>query len=530
MKRVRRMHKRTLLLTFGSLALLSASLFYLSISSPAVASCGEKLGPATVSEFNLPSLHFGGVTKFRLLGDKFPNGITALPDGSVWFGEQNVPALAHLYPDGKLLEYAWPISYSPSTTSIWGVVQWNGRIWASDALGGQIVGLDPSTATVYAVKLSEISAFPYTITVGPDGALWFTELFASKLGRIDPQCRLKEFAITSNFGGTPTQIWFKNGTSGYYVDAGNASSGLGTLLSFDPNHFSPQPIYGAYNLRAPSSLVLNSDGIWVAQHATSALAFYDFKADKWVLYPTSPISYAATSLPYFVAANGSQVWFNEHYANHMATINAEHSLLTEYSLSDPPANKTIRIDNALTFSLGNGKAWFTEVTANYVGYVDTSYRPTFTISSAGSPNIDLKPGSNVTLAFTVAGESHSPITVQFADTENITERPQNILVTANVTEIQSLNGTETLLVRVAASKALQLGDYTILVTLTDGLENQGAYVKLHVVSQGVIGSVPVALSFNVVRNVALRVACWHVPEEEHTNPLSDYEDGNQGSN
>jgi virginiamycin B lyase len=475
------MRRRALLLAFGFMVLLSASLFYLSFVP--FSSCGKMVGQAKITKFDLLDQHFDGVTKFRLPSDKFPNGITTISDGSVWFGEQNVPGLAHLYSNGTMLEYAWPFTYSPSTTSIWGVVQWNGRIWASDALGSQIVGLDPFTAAVYAVKLSEAAAFPYTITVGPDGALWFTELFVSKIGRIDSQCRLEEFALPQNFGGTPTQIGFENDTSGYYLDGGNVSTGLGTLLSFNPNQFSPQPIDGTFNLRAPSSLMVGSDGIWVAQHASSTVAYYSFRADDWVFYPTSPISYEDTTLPYFVATNGSQVWFNEHYANHMAVIDTEHSLLTEYSLSNPPASRIIGIDNALTFSLGGGKAWFTELTANYVGYVDASYKPTYKISQANSSSLKLKPGGNANLTFTVSGESHSPIMVLFADTENVTGRPQRILMTANVTEIQSLNGRETVLVNVTADRSLQIGDYTILVTFTDGLVNQGVYLKLHVTSQ-----------------------------------------------
>ena len=474
------MRRRTLLFIFGIVLLLSASLLYPSFMP---FSCGEMVGQAKITRFNLLSQNFDAVTKFRLPGDKFPNGITAISDGSVWFGEQNVPGLAHLYSNGTMLEYAWPFTYSPSTTSIWGVVQWNGRIWASDALGGQIVGLDPFTAAVYAVKLTEEAAFPYTITVGPDGALWFTELFVSKVGRIDANCKLEEFALPQNFGGTPTQIGFENDTSGYYLDGGNVSTGLGTLLSFNPKQFSPQPIDGAFNLRAPSSLMVGSDGIWVAQHASSAVAYFSFRAHDWVFYPTSPISYEETTLPYFVAANGSQVWFNEHYANHMAVIDTEHSLLTEYSLSDPPASRIIGIDNALTFSLSGGKVWFTELTANYIGYVDASYRPTYKISQASSSSIKLKPGGSANVTFTVSGESRSPITILFADTENDAGRPQRILMTANVTEIPSLNDRETVLVNVTADRSLQIGDYTLLVTFTDGLVNQGAYVRLQVASQ-----------------------------------------------
>ncbi|MGP8069297.1 MAG: hypothetical protein ACLP5V_05360, partial [Candidatus Bathyarchaeia archaeon] len=176
--------KRTVY-AIGFAALLSASLLYVGFVFTAVPSCGTKLGAATVSHFKLPSAHFNGVTKFRLPADDFPNGIAVASDGSVWFGEQNLPGIAHLFENGTMVEYAWPINYSPSITLIWGIAQWNGRVWASDALGAQIISLDPTTAIVYAIKLSNPNAFPYTITIGMDDALWFTELYGSSLGRID---------------------------------------------------------------------------------------------------------------------------------------------------------------------------------------------------------------------------------------------------------------------------------------------------------------------------------------------------------
>jgi hypothetical protein len=241
-------------------ALLSASLLYAAFVFTHATSCGTKLGPAGISEFKLPSVHFNGVTKFRLPDEEFPNGIAVASDGSVWFGEQNVPGIAHLFENGTMVEYAWPINYSPSTTSIWGVAEWNGRIWASDALGAQIISLDPTTASVYAIKLSNPSAFPYTLTVGMDNTLWFTELYGSNLGRIDAKCTLKEYPIPTNLGGTPTQIEFENSTFGYYVDAGNATSGLGQVLSFNTKQFAPEPFGGSFRPQAASSLALVPSG------------------------------------------------------------------------------------------------------------------------------------------------------------------------------------------------------------------------------------------------------------------------------
>jgi len=465
----------------GFAVLLSVSTLYVAFLFTAAPSCGTELGHAIVSQFKLASLHFNGVTKFRLPDEEFPNGITVASDGSVWFGEQNVPGVGHLFENGTMVQYAWPINYSPSTTAIWGVAQWNGRIWASDALGAQIISLDPTTATVYGIKLSNPNAFPYTLTVGMDNALWFTELYGSNLGRIDPKCALKEYPIPSNLGGTPTQIEFENNTFGYYVDAGNATSGLGQVLSFSTTQFTPQPLGRDFRPLAASSLALVPDGLWVAQHASSNLAYYDFNSHVWSQYPTTPVSYVETTLPYFVASNGSLVWFNEHYANRMAVIDTTRGLLTEYSLSNPPANKTTQIDNALTFALGKDKVWFTELTANYVGYIDATYRPHFSISgSIEDQSLELRPGDNATLNFTISGFSTRPLSLEFADTENLTSRPNRIMMSANVAEIKLLNNQTTIAITVKAGSTLSPGDYILLVSVTDGSTNRGIYVRLRI--------------------------------------------------
>jgi virginiamycin B lyase len=380
-----------------------------------------------------------------------------------------------------MIEYAWPLSYSPSTTAIWGVADWKGRIWASDALGGQIINLNPATSAVTAVKLANIGAFPYTITVGPDDALWFTELFGSKLGRIDAQCKLTEYAVPKNFGGTPTQIEFQNSTWGYYADVGNATSAVSEILSFNIKQFAPQPIGGTFRPVAASSLALTSDGLWVAQHASSNLAFYNFQTHSWSLFPTTLVSYVETTLPYFVAGNGSLVWFNEHYANRIGVIDATRGLLTEYSLSNPPANKTSQIDNALTFSLGGSKVWFTELTANYVGYVDATQKPTFSVFSANQ-RFKVNAGGNISVSFVATGFSTGPLRIHLADSENYTSLPFRITMQSNDAEISSLNGKNVINATIRTDPRLASGTYTLLITLSDGLINQGVYVWLQVVN------------------------------------------------
>src|SRR5438876_9419388 len=63
----------------------------------------------------LQTATFGAVTKFQLSSPgRAPNAITVAPDGSVWFGEQGIPGVGHLYPNGTLVEYRWPGNYNSS--------------------------------------------------------------------------------------------------------------------------------------------------------------------------------------------------------------------------------------------------------------------------------------------------------------------------------------------------------------------------------------------------------------------------------
>jgi virginiamycin B lyase len=56
---------------------------------------------------------------------------------------------------------------------------------------------------------------PYAITTGPDGALWFTESAADRIGRITPDGGITEFALPDRAGrphaitpGGDGRLWF----------------------------------------------------------------------------------------------------------------------------------------------------------------------------------------------------------------------------------------------------------------------------------------------------------------------------------
>ena len=78
-----------------------------------------------------------------------PKGITAGPDGALWFTEYNTNKIGRISTGGAITEYSVPT----------------------------------------------VASCPYSITAGPDGALWFTEFHANKIGRITTAGAISEFAV-----------------------------------------------------------------------------------------------------------------------------------------------------------------------------------------------------------------------------------------------------------------------------------------------------------------------------------------------
>jgi len=488
-------------LAISLLVLLSfAGVFAIFRSAPA-SGCPSFLGSPVVKS-ELASRSFGAVTTFALPApERWPNGIAVSPDGSVWFAEEAVPALAHLYVTNRtLVEYSFPGTYPQKSTAgfgcadktdIWGVALWDGRVWATDSAQNRLVGLSPANDTFKVVSLAASDSLPYTLTPGPDNALWFTQIQSGQIGTLFANGTVVEHSVqvsehlnnntaSVNVPGVPAQIVFANSSIGYYVDASPLISGS-AVFAFNPGHFSPQAVGAAsLTLSDPDSISLGNGGIWLAQHGDSSLAFNSLENGSWTVYPTSSVGYIGTTLPYFVRTNGSLVWFNEHFGNRMAALDFSDRTLTEYSLSDPAASNMSQIDNALTFALGGGRAWFTESTSDAIGYVDASYRPAFSISAYGNSTLSIQRGGSSSLQVGLRGNSSSPISIQFSDSGSAAQVGTNIMMQTDKSEIGSFAGNQSVSVTVDVALGTAPGRYTLLITATDGLISQSAYVEVSV--------------------------------------------------
>ncbi len=451
------------------------------------------LGGAKEVRSTLTHTNITAITEWQLPEPlRYANAVTTAPDGSVWFGEEAVPGVAHLFPsNGTLVEYAWPGTVGtlqgscPFKASIWGIALWKGLVWATDGDGNAIVGLNPVNDSFVVLTLPRPNSSPYTLTVGPDGALWFTALTQTAfIGRVSPSLNVSMYPVLSHTAEVPSEFDFVNSSFSYYSALDPYEPNMSGVYSFDPQDVAggilPTRVGGNVTLYEMTSVSASQDTVWVVQHYTSDLWGYDLESHEWTVYPTSTENYTGVTLPYFVSASGGVVWFNEHYGNKIAELKpAPVGTLTEYSEVDPPVNNGTQIQNDLTIATAPDGLWFTSTTGNYLGFANGSYVPSFAIAVQESNTLTLVRGEGVSLTLSVSGTWTQPLKVQFSDSENLTSVPQEMSIVPDLGTLPQ--GQHSFQVNISTGLTMEPGSYVVGVTVTDGLVYRTAYVFVTVV-------------------------------------------------
>jgi virginiamycin B lyase len=136
-----------------------------------------------------------------------PQGITAGPDGALWFTEECGNRIGRITLDGQITEYPVPTVDSHPLGITAGP---DGALWFVEKQAEKI-GRITTTGQFTEFKLS-LGTGPQRITVGPDGALWFSELRANKIGRITTDGVYTEYPAPSGPVGITTgpdgALWF----------------------------------------------------------------------------------------------------------------------------------------------------------------------------------------------------------------------------------------------------------------------------------------------------------------------------------
>ena len=109
-----------------------------------------------------------------------PYGITAGPDGALWFTMVHHGRIGRITPAGDATSYQLePASSGPSIITAGP----DEALWFTEFRSHRI-GRITTTGNITSFPLPTPDAGPFGIIAGPDDALWFTEANADRIGRI----------------------------------------------------------------------------------------------------------------------------------------------------------------------------------------------------------------------------------------------------------------------------------------------------------------------------------------------------------
>jgi streptogramin lyase len=308
--------------------------------------------PLLLEQLENRCLLAGSITEFTIpTAASAPEGITAGPDGNLWFTETAGNKIGRISPAGSLTEFTVPTPNSSPQDITAGA---DGNVWFTEGQGNKIGRISPTGAFAEFNVPTDMSA-PQGIALAPDGSLWFTESQTDKIGRITPVGAINE--ITNLVSGSqPAEITFLGGTVGNFFFTEPGSNRIGQVK---PNGFLAGETALPLAASNPQGITAGPDGnVW----------FTEIDGDRiGRLSPTGGLTEFALSTPdsmpqRIAPGPDNALWFTETGGNKIGRISTQGVFFED----------ALATTNAMPFgiTLGpDGNLWFTENGANQIGKV-----------------------------------------------------------------------------------------------------------------------------------------------------------------
>ncbi len=214
-----------------------------------------------------------------------PHQIKEGKDGSLWFLEFEANKVARLDPaTGVIREY--PVGEGhPHAMVLDGDKIWytqGGKFWAQ-VFANKVGVLDIATGKVKEVTVPPEKSVPHGMTQAGDGTIWFTQLFASKLARLDPgdPQKVVEYPLGQRKGPHDLVVDDKRGWVWFTANRPDSIGRL-DLAQAQPGtqqgvEYFKIPTPGSH----PSQLVLDKDGnVWFTEMGMYFRGKYERKIGK----------------------------------------------------------------------------------------------------------------------------------------------------------------------------------------------------------------------------------------------------------
>lgn len=178
--------------------------------------------------------------------------ITSGPDGNLWFTEPNVNKIGRITTSGSITEFTVPTANAQPAGIAAGP---DGNVWFTEDGGTSKVGsITPSGAIT---EFSHSTGDASGIVLGPNGALWFTAMWSKQIDEISTAGSLTTFPVPS---GTPLGITTGPDGNLWYADYyGNA---IGRMTPYGSVQLYSIPTSNSY----PARITSGSDGnLWFTE-------------------------------------------------------------------------------------------------------------------------------------------------------------------------------------------------------------------------------------------------------------------------
>lgn len=141
-----------------------------------------------------------------------PYGITATPDGSVWYASLAGSHIARIDPDTGAATIVEPPTSNQGARRVW--ADSHGRIWVSEWEAGQVGLHDPATGAWTEWALPGDDPMAYAVFVDDRDVVWLTDFGGNAIVRFDPTTEaFDSIALPSPGGavrqlhGRPGEVW-----------------------------------------------------------------------------------------------------------------------------------------------------------------------------------------------------------------------------------------------------------------------------------------------------------------------------------
>ena len=389
-----------------------------------------------------------------------PYGITAGPDGNLWFTEYATSKIGKMTPAGVITEYTLaPTAYPAGIT-----LGPDGNLWFAESQDDKIGKITPSgVITEYPIPTPGVT--PYGITAGPDGNIWFTEWGALNIGKITTSGTITEYPCnlpnySCNFAKSIT-----SGPDGNLWFAPNLSEQLGVVTTD-----------GAFSvagfLSSPVAVTTGPDGnIW----ATGSAEVYKITPGLYNnagQYVSASVGYGFTGI---ARGSDNNVWFLEQYSDSGSQVVRITTSGVETEIPIPSPNS---LPTGITAG-PDGNVWFTENYANKIGSVVLSavVTPAVTLSPASLTFAGVAGGSSPpSQTFTVSSASPTA----FSTSTTITFPPGDSGAWLVISPSGNLTTNQVITVTVNPATLSMAGAYSALISITAGTVTQTVSVTFNV--------------------------------------------------